>query len=74
MLLILISCGSLVLMSVLVVTLLKGLQQHKQRIHALKEQIDQLEERTPKRAHSELLRQQMGVMQECKDAFAAMLT
>ncbi len=74
MLLKLISCGSIALVSVLVVTLFKGLQGHNQRIHALQEQIDQLEERTPKRAHSELLRQQMGVMQERKDAFAAMLT
>ena len=74
MLLKLISCGSLALMSVLVVTLLKGLQQHNQRIHALQEKIDQLEERTPNRAQSELLRQQMGVMQERMDAFAAMRT
>ena len=51
MLLKLISCGSLALVSVLVVTLLQGLQQHNQRIHALQERIDQLEERTPNRAH-----------------------
>ena len=61
MLLKLISCGSLALVSVLVVTLLQGLRQHNQRIHALQERIDQLEERTPNRAHSELLSQQMGV-------------
>ena len=47
MLLKLISCGSLALVSVLVVTLLQGLRQHNQRIHALQERIDQLEERTP---------------------------
>ena len=64
MLLKLISCGSLALVSVLVVTLLQGLRQHNQRIHALQERIDQLEERTPNRAHIELLSQQMGVMQE----------
>ena len=74
MLLKLISCGSIALVSVLVVTLFKGLQGHNQRIHALQEQIDQLEERTPNRAQSELLRQQMGVMQERMDAFAAMRT
>ena len=74
MLLKLISCGSLALVSVLVVTLLQGLRQHNQRIHALHERIDQLEERTPNRAHSELLSQQMSVMQERMDAFAAMRT
>ena len=42
MLLKLISCGSLALVSVLVVTLLQGLRQHNQRIHALQERIDQL--------------------------------
>ena len=47
MLLKLISCGSLALVSVLVVALLQGLRQHNQRIHALLERIDQLEERTP---------------------------
>ena len=41
MLLKLISCGSLALVSVLVVTLLQGLRQHNQRIHALQERIDQ---------------------------------
>ena len=46
MLLKLISCGSLALVSVLVVALLQGLRQHNQRIHALQERIDQLEERT----------------------------
>ena len=70
MLLKLISCGSLALVSVLVVTLLQGLLQHNQRIHALQERIDHLEERTPNRAHSELLSQQMGVMQERMDAFS----
>ena len=55
MLLKLISCGSLALVSVLVVTLLQGLRQHNQRIQALRERIDQLEERAPKRAHSDLL-------------------
>ena len=74
MLLKLISCGSLALVSVLVVTLLKGLQQHNQRIHALQERIDQLEERRPNHAHSDLLSQQMGLMQERMDAFAAMRT
>ena len=74
MLLKLISCGSLALASVLVVTLTRGLQQQNQRIQALQERIDQLEERTPNRAHSELLSQQMGVMQERMDAFAAMRT
>ena len=74
MLLKLISCGSLALVSVLVVTLLQGLRQHNPRIHALQERIDQLEERTPNRAHSELLSQQMGVMQERMDAFSAMHT
>ena len=74
MLLKLISCGSLALVSVLVVALLQGLRQHNQRIHALQERIDQLEERTPNRAHSELLSQQMGVMQERMDAFEAMRT
>ena len=54
------------------VTLLQGLRQHNQRIHALKERIHQLEERTPPRAHSDLLSQQIGVMQERMDAFAAM--
>ena len=71
MLLKLISCGSLALVSVLVVTLLQGLRQHNQRIHALQERIDQLEERTSNRAHSELLSQQMGVMQERMDTFSA---
>ena len=74
MLLKLISCGSLALVSLLVVTLLQGLRQHNQRIHALQERIDELEERTPPRAHSDLLSQQMGVMQERMDAFAAMRT
>ena len=74
MLLKLISCGSLALVSVLLITLLNGLQQHNQRIDTLQEQIDQLEERTPNRAHSELLRQQMGVMQQRMDASAAMRT
>ena len=74
MLLKLISCGSLALVSVLVVTLLQGLRQHNQRIHALQERIDELEERTPPRAHIDLLSQQMGVMQERIDAFAAMRT
>ncbi len=74
MLLKLISCGSLALVSVLVATLLKGLQQHNQRIHALQERIDQLEERTPNHAQSDLLSQQMGLMQERIDAFAAMRT
>ena len=71
MLLKLISCGSLALVSVLVVTLLQGLRQHNQRIQALQERIDQLEELTPNGAHSELLSQQMGVMQERMDAFSA---
>ena len=70
----LISCGSLALVSVLVVTLLKGLQQHNQRIHALQERINQLEERRPNNAHSDLLSQQLGLMQERMDAFAAMRT
>ena len=74
MLLKLISCGSLALVSVLVVTLLKGLQQHNQRIHALQERINQLEERRPNHAHSDLLSQQMSLMQERMDAFAAMRT
>ena len=74
MLLKLISCGSLALVSVLVVTLLQGLRQHNQRIQALQERIDQLEERAPNRAHSALLSQQMGVMQERMDAFAAIRT
>ena len=74
MLLKLISCGSLALVSVLVVTLLQGLRQHNQRIHTLQERIDQLEERTSPRAHSDLLSQQMGVMQERMDALAAMRT
>ena len=73
MLLKLISCGSLALVSVLVVALLQGLRQHNQRIHALQERIDQLEERTPNRAHSELLSQQMGVMQERMDALSCLL-
>ena len=74
MLLKLISCGSLALVSVLVVTLLQGLRQHNQRIHALQERIVQLEERTPNSAHSELLSQQMVVMQERMDAFEAALS
>ena len=74
MLLKLISCGSLALVSVLVVTLLQGLRQHNQRIHALQEQIDQLEEQAPNRAHIELLSQQIGVMQERIEAFSAMST
>ena len=74
MLMKLISCGSLALVSVLVVTLLQGLRQHNQRIQALQERIDQLEERAPNRAHSALLSQQMGVMQERMDAFAAVRT
>ena len=74
MLLKLISCGSLALVSVLLVTVLRGLRQHNQRIHALQERIDQLEELTPPRAHSDLLSQQMGVMQERMDAFTAMRT
>jgi len=57
-----------------VVTLLQGLRQHNQRIHALQERIDELEERTPPRAHSDLLSQQMGLMQQRMDAFAAMRT
>ena len=72
MLLKLISCGSLALASVLVVTLTRGLQQQNQRIQALQERIDQLEEGTPNSAHSALLSQQMGLMQERMDAFAAM--
>ena len=72
MLLKLISCGSLALLSVLVVTLLKGLQQQDQRIQALQQRINQLEQRTPDRAHSDLMSQQMGLMQERMDAFAAM--
>ena len=74
MLLKLISCGSLALVSVLVVTLLQGLRQHNQRIHALQERIDQLEQRSPNHAHSDLLSQQMGLMQERMDAFTAMRT
>ena len=74
MLLKLISCGSLALVSVLVVTLLQGLRQHNQRIQALQERIDQLEEGSPNSAHSALLSQQMGLMQERMDAFAAMRT
>ena len=74
MLLKLISCGSLALASVLVVTLLKGLQEQDQRIHALQERIHQLEQQTPDHAHSDLLSQQMGLMQERMDAFAAMRT
>ena len=42
------------------------------RLHAV--ETDQLQERTPNRAHSELLSQQMGVMQERMDAFSAMRT
>ena len=72
MLLKLISCGSLALMSVLVVTLVKGLHQHNQRIHALQNRIDQLEKRTPNNTHSDLLSQQMGLMQERMDAIASM--
>ena len=74
MLLKLISCGSLALASVLVVTLTRGLQQQNQRIQALQERIDQLEEGTPNNAHSELLSQQMGLLQERMDAFSAMRT
>ena len=74
MLLKLISCGSLALVSVVMVTLLQGLRQHNQRIQALRERIDQLEERAPKRAHSDLLSQQMGAIQERMDAFAARCT
>ena len=74
MLLKLISCGSLALVSVLVVTLTRGLQQQNQRIQALQERIDQLEERPPNSAHSELLSQQMGLMQERMDAFEALRT
>ena len=74
MLLKLISCGSLGLVSVLVVTLLQGLRQHNQRIHALQEQMDRLEESTTNRAQSELLSQQMSVIQERMDAFSAMRT
>ena len=72
MLLKLISCGSLALVSFLVVALLQGLRQYNRRIQALQERIDQLEERAPKRAHSDLLSQQIGVIQERMDAFAAM--
>ena len=72
MLLKLISCGSLALASVLVVTLTRGLQQQNQRIQALQERVDQLEEGSPNSAHSALLSQQMGLMQERMDAFAAM--
>ena len=74
MLLKLISCGSLALVSVLVVTLTWGLQQQNQRIQALQERIDQLEEGSPNNAHSELLSQQMGLMQKRMDAFSAMRT
>ena len=74
MLLKLISCGSLALVSVLVVTLTRGLQQQNQRIQALQERIDQLEEGSPNSAHSALLSQQMGLMQERMDAFTAMRT
>ena len=74
MLLKLISCGSLALVSVLVVTLTRGLQQQNQRIQALQERIDQLEEGSPNNAHSELLSQQMGLLQERMDAFSAMRT
>jgi len=55
MLLKLVSCGSLALVSVLVVTLTRGLQQQNQRIQALQERIDQLEEGSPNSAHSALL-------------------
>ena len=52
-----------------------GSEPEKQiKIHGLQERIDQLEERTPNSAHSELLSQQMGVMQERMDAFSAMRT
>ena len=51
-----------------------GVNAVDQRIHALQERIDQLEERSPNSAHSELLSQQMGLMQERMDAFAAMRT
>ena len=74
MLLKLISCGSLALASVLVVTLTRGLQQQNQRIQALQERIDQLEGGSPNNAHSELLSQQMGLLQERMDAFSAMRT
>ena len=74
MLLKLISCGSLALVSVLVVNLLQGLRQHNQLIHALQERIGQLEERTPIRAHIDLLSQQMGLMQERMDDLSAMRT
>ena len=74
MLLKLISCGSLALVSVLVVTLTRGLQQQNQRIQALQERIDQLEEGSPNNAHSELLSQQMGLLQERMDGFSAMRT
>ena len=50
------------------------MRQHNQRIHALQERIDQVEERTPNRAQSDLLSEQMGVMQERIDAFSAMRT
>jgi len=63
MLLKLISCGSLALVSVLVVTLLQGLRQHNQRIHALQERIDQMAELTLHRAHSAILGQRMIEMQ-----------
>ena len=56
------------------VTLPKALRQHNQRIHALQERIDQLEGLTPNSTQSELLSQQMGLMQERMDAFAAMGT
>ena len=74
MLLKLISCGSLALVSVLVVTLTWGLQQQNQRIQALQERIDQLEEGSPNNASSELLSQQMSLLQERMDAFSAMRT
>ena len=74
MLLKLISCASLALVSVLVVTLVKGLHQHNQRIHALHDRIDRLEKRTPNNPNSDLLSQQMGLMQERMDAFSAMRT
>ena len=74
MLLKLISCGSLALVSVLVITLTWGLQQQNQRIQALQERIDQLEEGSPNNAHSELLSQQMGLMQKRMDALSAMRT
>ena len=50
------------------------MQQQNQRIQALQERIDQLEEGSPNSAHSALLSQQMGLMQERMDAFSAMRT